>query len=141
MAIRDKITVSIAVALMALYTSSARAQFYVATNGSDTHPGTLALPFLTLTKCQTAMRGSSTKTCYIRAGTYTPASSRTSCGDSGLSQAVILTASDNGEPGPIIHLTAATGQLSSMVRLAGVPDSALVSAQTPTTLLSMDWRL
>lgn len=47
------------------------AAFVVATNGSDTNPGTLASPFATLQKCQTAMQGSSTKICYIRAGTYT----------------------------------------------------------------------
>ena len=42
--------------------------FYVATNGSDSNPGTLASPFATLTECQTAMQGSSTTTCYIRTG-------------------------------------------------------------------------
>jgi IPT/TIG domain len=44
--------------------------FYVATNGSDSNAGTLAAPFATLGKCQTAMQGGSVKTCYIRAGTY-----------------------------------------------------------------------
>jgi parallel beta-helix repeat protein len=47
--------------------------FFIATNGSDSNPGTLAAPFATFAKCQMAMRGSPTvKTCYIRAGTYTP---------------------------------------------------------------------
>jgi hypothetical protein len=47
--------------------------FYVATNGSDSNSGTLAQPFATLAKCQMAMRANSTtKTCYIRAGTYSP---------------------------------------------------------------------
>ncbi len=46
--------------------------FYVATDGVDSHAGTLAAPFATLTRCQTAMRGSSTKTCYVRAGHYAP---------------------------------------------------------------------
>jgi hypothetical protein len=44
--------------------------FYVATNGSDSNPGTVAAPFATLGACQKAMRGSSTKTCYVRGGTY-----------------------------------------------------------------------
>lgn len=46
--------------------------FYVATTGSDTNAGTLAAPFLTLEKAQSAMEASSTKkTVYIRAGNYT----------------------------------------------------------------------
>ncbi len=63
--------------------------------GSDSNPGTLAAPFLTLPKCQSAMNTSSTKLCYIRAGTYAPAglnacNSRGNC-------AVGLTTADNGE--------------------------------------------
>jgi hypothetical protein len=62
------------------------AAFYVATNGKNTNAGTLAAPFLTLAKCQTAMQASSTiKTCYIRAGTYQITSEMT------------FTSSDNGE--------------------------------------------
>lgn len=67
--------------------------FYVAVNGNDSNAGTLALPFLTLGKCQTAMRGSGIKTCYIRAGNYTPtgvACGTNSCG-------VQMSSSDNGE--------------------------------------------
>lgn len=69
--------------------------FYVSTTGSDSNSGTLAAPFATLGKCQTAMQGSGTKICYIRAGSYTPAglnacNSRGNC-------AVGLTSSDNGE--------------------------------------------
>ncbi len=71
-----------------LLPTPALAQFYVATSGgggSDSNPGTLASPFLTLGKCQTAMRAGPYKTCYIRAGTYTMAAELT------------LTSSDNGE--------------------------------------------
>jgi hypothetical protein len=60
--------------------------FYVATNGSDSNPGTLAAPFATLGECQSAMRGSSTvKTCFVRGGTY------------GMSSSFTLTSADNGE--------------------------------------------
>ncbi len=46
--------------------------FYVAPNGSDSNPGTLAAPFATLGKCQAAMQANGTiKACYLRAGTYT----------------------------------------------------------------------
>lgn len=76
-------------------TSSIVPAFYVATNGSDGNVGTLASPFLTLGKCQTAMRGSSVKTCYIRAGNYTPAAV-SSCGIGGTC-AVQLSTADNGE--------------------------------------------
>lgn len=48
--------------------------FYVATTGNDSNAGTLASPFATLTRCQTAMQASGTvKTCYVRGGSYTPA--------------------------------------------------------------------
>jgi hypothetical protein len=70
--------------------------FYVATTGSDSNAGTLASPFLTLGKCQTAMRGGSVKTCYIRAGTYTPSASGSGCVFS-YNASLNLTSSDNGE--------------------------------------------
>jgi hypothetical protein len=60
--------------------------FYVSPTGSDSNAGTSAgAPFLTLTKCQTAMQVSSTKTCYLMGGTYS------------LAAALSLTSSDNGE--------------------------------------------
>src|SRR5437763_5657561 len=52
--------------------SAEAATFYVATNGNDANPGTLATPFKTLYKAQSAMINSSTiKTVTIRGGTYT----------------------------------------------------------------------
>lgn len=63
----------------------ASSAYYVATTGSDSNPGTLASPFLTLGKCQSAMQGGSVKTCYIRSGTYA------------MSAELHLTSSDNGE--------------------------------------------
>ena len=60
--------------------------FYVATNGNDGNPGTLAAPFATLQRAQQAMEGSVVKTTYIRAGTY-------SLAGGGLN----LTSADNGE--------------------------------------------
>jgi hypothetical protein len=45
--------------------------FYVATNGNDSNYGSLASPFATLGRAQTAMQGSSSiKTTYVRAGSY-----------------------------------------------------------------------
>jgi hypothetical protein len=77
--------------------------FFVATNGSDSYPGTLSQPFATLGMCQSAMRTSSTtKTCYIRAGTYTGSGigyntfTATANGFS-VTEALYLTSSDNGE--------------------------------------------
>lgn len=58
--------------------------FYVSPSGNDSNAGTLAAPFKTLGKAQTAMQGSSVKTTYLRAGTYA-------------STALSLTVSDNGE--------------------------------------------
>jgi hypothetical protein len=59
--------------------------FYVSPKGSDRNPGTLSLPFLTPAKCQSAMERASSKTCYLRAGTYK------------LSATLPLTSSDSGE--------------------------------------------
>jgi hypothetical protein len=76
--------------------------FYVATNGSDSNPGTLAAPFATLGKCQTAMRNSGTiKTCYIRAGTYNGSgvgyNTVTITTYFSVNAALYLTSADNGE--------------------------------------------
>ncbi len=74
--------------------------FYVATNGNDSNPGTLSLPFATLTKAQQAMRGSSSfKTTYLRAGTYQPAAvTGASCMNGDASGASVdLTSADSGE--------------------------------------------
>jgi hypothetical protein len=54
--------------------------FYVvnAGTGSDSNPGSVSQPFLTLAKCLTSMEGGSTKICYVQGGTtYTPASTGT----------------------------------------------------------------
>ena len=69
--------------------------YYVATTGSDSNPGTLAQPFLTLGKAQIAMQ-SGLKITYLRAGTYAPGSAGTGCGDS-QGAVLLLTSSDNGE--------------------------------------------
>jgi parallel beta helix pectate lyase-like protein len=73
--------------------------FYVATNGNDSNPGTLSLPFATLGKAQQAMRASSSvKTTYIRAGTYKPAPVTASClNGKGSGASVELTRADKGE--------------------------------------------
>jgi len=71
--------------------------FYVATNGSDSNPGTLTAPFATLGKAQQAMRASGTiMTTYIRAGTYSPAAFHPG-GSNPNSYALYLTSADNGE--------------------------------------------
>jgi hypothetical protein len=59
--------------------------YYVSTIGSDTNPGTLDAPFLTLGRAQEAMQNSDIKTTCIRAGTY------------GMSTELHLTSTDNGE--------------------------------------------
>jgi Right handed beta helix region len=74
--------------------------FYVSPSGNDMNPGTLAQPFLTLEKAQTAMQTStSMKTTYIRAGTYTvsPDTGTSHC-DGGMgTTAIDLGAPDDGE--------------------------------------------
>jgi hypothetical protein len=72
------------------------AAYYVATTGNDGNAGTLTAPFLTLGKCQSAMQGGSTKTCYIRGGSYTPTASVT-CPNGVGSGAVLLGSSDANE--------------------------------------------
>lgn len=74
--------------------------FYVSPSGKDTNPGTLAEPFLTLARAQTAMQGSSSiKTTYVRKGTYplTASTASSNC-DYGMgSSAIDLGAADAGE--------------------------------------------
>ena len=53
--------------------ASAQTSYYVATNGSDSNPGTLAAPFLTLTKAQSAEEAAGTsihRNIYLRGGSY-----------------------------------------------------------------------
>jgi len=70
--------------------------FYVSPTGNDTNPGTLAQPFLTLTKAQTAMRvGGAAKITYIRGGTYTPAQVANCDGD-GVPCVLDLQSADSG---------------------------------------------
>lgn len=74
------------------------AGFYVAVGGSDSNPGTLAFPFLTLTRARTAMRASGTKITYIRAGTYQPVSDGTACaGDTQGSVLILAAGTDDGQ--------------------------------------------
>jgi parallel beta helix pectate lyase-like protein len=74
--------------------------FYVSPSGNDGNPGTIAEPFLTLGKAQSAMQGStSVKTTYLRAGMYgLSASSGTSnCYGGKGSSAINLGSTDDGE--------------------------------------------
>lgn len=69
--------------------------YYVATTGSDSNPGTEAAPFATLKKCQSAMRSTTIKTCYVMPGTYHPASAGPGCSDQ--ANALVLLGADAGE--------------------------------------------
>jgi Right handed beta helix region len=73
--------------------------YYVATNGNDSNPGTLAEPFATLAKAQKAMQGSATfKTTYVRAGTYTPAVTGGNCvWGNAAGSSIGLSSADEGE--------------------------------------------
>jgi Right handed beta helix region/Protein of unknown function (DUF1565) len=56
-------------------------RFYVATNGNDANPGTLAQPFRTIQKCaSTATAGTA---CFMRGGTYRETVKPTNSGQSG----------------------------------------------------------
>lgn len=69
--------------------------FYVAKNGNDSNDGSLASPFATLGRAQTAMQGSATlKTTYVRAGSYA-LPTIASCG--GSTCGLNLVAADDGE--------------------------------------------
>lgn len=69
--------------------------FYVATNGSDSNPGTVSQPFATIARCQAAMRNSAgIKACYLRAGTYNMAGIASDCDGTSAFQ---LSAADTAE--------------------------------------------
>ncbi len=70
--------------------------FYVSAAGSDSNPGTLAAPFATIPRAQTAMQGSSTKLTYVRGGAYTPTPT-SSCNGAFANCLYLITAADNGE--------------------------------------------
>lgn len=58
-------------ALLFLAVSSGAADYYVATNGSDSNPGSFASPFLTVKKAARTTTLNPGDTVYIRGGTYT----------------------------------------------------------------------
>lgn len=72
--------------------------FYMAVGGNDGNAGTLASPLATIHACKVAMEGDPTKkTCYIRAGSYTPVAADATICNGGTTCAVGLSsASDNG---------------------------------------------
>ena len=76
-------------------TTQGAGDFFVATNGSDSNPGTLAKPFATLQKAQEAARnvaGRKAVTIFIREGTYY------------LPETLILTAEDSGtKAAPLVY--------------------------------------
>jgi hypothetical protein len=74
--------------------ASADTAYYVAPNGSNSNPGTFAAPFATFGKAQSAMRASSIKTTYVRAGTYFPTGFDVGGGDTAI---VKLTSADSGQ--------------------------------------------
>jgi hypothetical protein len=73
-------------AILAIQPVQAQQAYYVSPSGSDYYAGTLAAPFQTLGKAQSAMEGSSTiKTTYVETGTYT------------VGEGWTFTSADNGE--------------------------------------------
>lgn len=91
---------ALTISVASLYGESPSNGFYVAPNGNDNSPGTLAQPFATLGKAQSAMRASSSiKTTYIRAGLYKPlAVEKASCMNGDKSSASVdLHGVDSGE--------------------------------------------
>ncbi len=63
------VIVSLVVLFLAEALASA-ATYYVATNGSDSNPGTITQPFATLEKARDTLRSTGPGTVYVRGGTY-----------------------------------------------------------------------
>jgi Right handed beta helix region len=70
--------------------------FYVSPTGNDSNDGTIISPFATLNRAQTAMRRSSTKLTYVRAGSYT-LQTVPNCNGGGNACGLLITSADNGE--------------------------------------------
>jgi hypothetical protein len=102
-------------------TPSSANEFFVAASGNDSNPGTLVLPFLTLRRCQIAMRNSSSgkKVCTIRAGTYS------------LAAPLTLTSSDDGETW---QYYAPDGANSAVLDGGGVIDIAHIKGGSHITI-------
>lgn len=79
---------------MSLCAQAQAQQFFIATTGDDSNPGTLALPFATLQKAQQAARaaaGRQAVTVFLREGTYyLPETLRFTAEDSGTREAPVL---------------------------------------------------
>ena len=114
-------------------TSPAQTGFYVSTSGSDANDGSFAHPFATLAQARSAMEHGSVKATFVEGGTYA------------LSQALTLTAADNGmsfiaAPGQVPVLDGG-GRLSNLLTLkgtSGVTVSGLSFAHTATGGAALD---
>ena len=116
--------------------------FYVATNGSDANPGTLALPFQSLEAARNAVRNLEPLppggvTVWLRGGTYRRTNS------------FVLTAADSGTPAAPVVYRSNPGETVVIKAGTPIPASAfgpLASSQTnrvppgvnPTNILEMD---
>ncbi len=93
---------------------SGAAEIFVATNGSDTNPGTLLMPFATVQRAQQAARKAAPReavTVFVREGTYY------------LPETLILTAEDSGtKAAPVVYQAYQEEQavISGGVRLKGL---------------------
>lgn len=96
--------------------------FYVATSGSDGNDGSFAHPFATLAQAQSAMQHSSIWTTYVEGGTYGP------------SQAMTLTAADNGR-----SFIAAPGQTPVFDGGAGLSNLIALNGASGITLSGLSF--
>ncbi len=116
---------------------------FVATNGSDSNPGTMAAPFLTLEAARNAIRGLSQPlptggvTVWLRGGTYFRASTFSLSGiDSGTPSAPIVYRSYPGETAVV-----SAGKpipASAFVPLASSQTNRVAPGINPTNILEMD---
>src|SRR5580698_3574159 len=137
--IRRTTRTTIASALMVLLfplAAAAATTWYVAPTGSDTAAGTMAAPFASWARAQTA--ASPGDTVYFRGGTYKYTAATSTCGGvtTATVNAVVLTKS--GTSGNPIKYWAYPGE-TPLFDFSGINDTSMYSCRQTGVRVEADW--
>jgi MYXO-CTERM domain-containing protein len=136
--IRPTTLTTIAGALLALMTPAvARATtYYVATTGSDTAAGTMAAPFGSWARAQTAAVAGDTV--YFRGGTYRYTSATSTCNGSTSATVNAVVLSKSGASGSPINYWAYPGE-TPVFDFSGITDPASYNCRQVGVRVEADW--
>jgi Right handed beta helix region len=129
------VRVAVAVAVFLVPLTAKAATFYVAPNGSDTAAGTMAAPFASWARAQTAAAPGDTV--YFRGGTYAYTGATSTC-TSGTATVNAVVLSKSGTAGNPIHYWAFPGE-KPRFDFSGINDTTRYSCRQVGVRVEADW--